>query len=92
MRTRESAQQPIFDEIRRGNSRISQDDPRSTAVLDDESRFAVVTGQATDGARQMIAMQAFDVVDLERFLAEVQPKRQHRAGEGRSSLPGVRTM
>lgn len=50
------------------SARVSEDDPGPTAVLNHETCLSVVSSQATDRSRQMVAMESLDIVNLERFL------------------------
>lgn len=53
------------------NSRIGQDDPRSTSILNDEPRLSLMTRNTPNRTTQVIAMEGLDVLDLERFDVEL---------------------
>ena len=53
------------------NARISEDDTRTTGVLDCELGLAVLACDAPDSAREVVPMKGFDVFDFEGVEVEV---------------------
>lgn len=58
---------------------VGEDDPGPGRVLDHETGLAFVAGETTDRAREVVAVERLDVLDLERFLLKL-------SGSGNSTL------
>lgn len=63
----------------RCNVRVCENYPRSTCILNCEFCLAFMPGDATDGTGKVIAVQRFDVLDLERIQIQIIHPKQRKS-------------